>query len=276
MRRVGAATRRVALWGAVTPALVAAACAPGPGGGAGSAARPGTLKTDVTVPFLQTSGQAEQGLVNQVAERWQQAHPRGPRAEFVISTGDVVEKFTTMLAGGTPPALVSMDSTQGVRFSDQGEMVALDDNIKRDRYDLADYIPVSLDQYRWQGKLYALLRDFSHQSLWVNTDMFSREGLTPPAGDYSTTTGGWTFDQFVETARRLTKSDGGAAGLAVRLRADHGAGGRVRRSSPGRTAPSCSIRTTRSAWRTTSGWWRGCRRCWTCASSTASRPTRRR
>ena len=137
------------------PTIVVAACVPGEGGSGG--AKPTTaLKTDVTVPFLQTSGQAEQGMVNQVVEKWKAEHPRGPQAEFVISTGDVVEKFTTMLAGGTPPALVSMDSTQGVRFSDQGEMVALDDFIKRDKYDIADYIPVSLDQYRWKGKLFAL------------------------------------------------------------------------------------------------------------------------
>jgi len=163
----------------------------------------------VSVPFLQTSGQAEQGMVNQLVERWKQANPRGPQAEFVISTGDVVEKFTTMLAGGTPPALVSMAASQGVVFADRGEFTALDDFVKRDKYDLADYIPVSLDQYRWKGKLYALLRDFSHQSLWINTDMFAREGITPPPGDYSTTTGGWTFDQFIDAARRLTKSDGG-------------------------------------------------------------------
>ncbi|HET7768539.1 MAG TPA: sugar ABC transporter substrate-binding protein [Chloroflexota bacterium] len=200
--------KRRALLIAQLPTIVVAACVPGEGGSGG--AKPTTaLKTDVTVPFLQTSGQAEQGMVNQVVEKWKAEHPRGPQAEFVISTGDVVEKFTTMLAGGTPPALVSMDSTQGVRFSDQGEMVALDDFIKRDKYDIADYIPVSLDQYRWKGKLFALLRDFSHQALWVNTDMFAREGLTVPTVDYSTTTGGWTFDQFVETARRLTKSDGG-------------------------------------------------------------------
>ena len=146
--------RRVLLAAAVPVGILGTACA-GPGGD--SAPKPNTaLKTDVTVPFLQTSGQAEQGMVNQVVEKWKAEHPRGPQAEFVISTGDVVEKFTTMLAGGTPPALVSMDSTQGVRFSDQGEMVALDDFIKRDKYDIADYIPVSLDQYRWKGKLFAL------------------------------------------------------------------------------------------------------------------------
>jgi multiple sugar transport system substrate-binding protein len=188
--------------------LITSACA---GTGGATMPKPTTaLKTEVTIPFLQTSGQAEQGLITQLVERWKQAHPRGPQAEFVLSPGDPVEKFTTMLAGGTPPALVSMDSTQGVRFSDQGEMVALDDFIKRDKYDLTDYIPVSLDQYRWKGKLYALLRDFSHQALWVNTDMFAREGITPPSGDYSTTTGGWTYDQFVEAARRLTKWEGGA------------------------------------------------------------------
>jgi multiple sugar transport system substrate-binding protein len=200
--------RRALLAAAVPVGLLASACA---GVGGDSAPKPNTtLKTDVTVPFLQTSGQAEQGMVNQVVEKWKAEHPRGPQAEFVISTGDVVEKFTTMLAGGTPPALVSMDSTQGVRFSDQGEMAPLDDFIKRDKYDLNDYIPVSLDQYRWKGKLFALLRDFSHQALWVNTDMFAKEGITPPTGDYAGTTGGWTFEQFTEAARRLTKSDGGA------------------------------------------------------------------
>ena len=184
-----------------------AACA---GAGGDPAPKPNTaLRPDVTVPFLQTSGQAEQGMVNQVVDKWKAKNPRGPQVEVVISTGDVVEKFTTMLAGGTPPALVSMDSTQGVRFSDQGEMTPLDDYIKRDKYDLNDYIPVSLDQYRWKGKLYALLRDFSHQALWVNTDMFAKEGIAVPTVDYSTTTGGWTFDQFIDATRRLTKSDGG-------------------------------------------------------------------
>ena len=156
-------SRRTVLLGVAPAVLVgtagATACgALGAGGGSGSAPpRPGTLKPDVTVPFLQTSGQAEQGMVNQIVDRWKQANPRGPQAEFVISTGDVVEKFTTMLAGGTPPALVSMAASQGVVFADRGEFTALDDYAKRDKYDLADYIPVSLDQYRWKGKLYALL-----------------------------------------------------------------------------------------------------------------------
>jgi ABC-type glycerol-3-phosphate transport system substrate-binding protein len=57
---------------------------------------------------------------------------------------------------------------------------------------------------------YALLRDFSHQALWINTDMFAREGITQPSGDYLTTTGGWSFDQFIDAGRRLTKFEGGA------------------------------------------------------------------
>ncbi|MGH2371445.1 MAG: ABC transporter substrate-binding protein, partial [Chloroflexota bacterium] len=167
------------------------------------------------VSFLQTSGQVEQDLVNQVVERWRQEHPRGPQAEFVIATGGVVEKFTTMLAAGTPPALVSMSASQGVVFIERGEFAPLDELLKRDKYDLNDYIPVSLEQYRWKGKLYALLRDFSHQNLWVNLDLFTRDGLTPPAGDYRGTGGGWDFNQFVETTRQLTKWEGGSASRAA-------------------------------------------------------------
>jgi multiple sugar transport system substrate-binding protein len=196
--------------GAAGAGVLSAACAPvGSAGTGGTTPANAKLRADVAVPFLQTSGQAEQALVNQVVDRWRQAHPNGPQAEFTISTGSVVEKFSTMLAAGTPPALVSMSAAEGVPFADRSEFTALDEYAKRDKYDLADYIPVSLDQYRWKGKLYALLRDFSHQALWVNTDLFAKEGLTPPSGDYLTTTGGWTFDQFLEAARRLTKWDGG-------------------------------------------------------------------
>lgn len=102
LKRVAGRRRRLVLGAA--PAFVVAACAPGSSGSAGAPPKPNSaLKTDVTVPFLQTSGQAEQGLVNQVVEKWKQVHPRGPQAEFVLSTGDVVEKFTTMLAGGRRP-----------------------------------------------------------------------------------------------------------------------------------------------------------------------------
>jgi multiple sugar transport system substrate-binding protein len=147
--------RRTLLSTSLPAGVLATGCA-GQGGSAGP--KPSaSLKMDVTVPFLQSSGQAEMAMVNAVVDKWKQAHPRGPQAEFVLLTGDLVDKFTTMVAGGTPPALVSMDSTQGVRFADQGDMVPLDDYIKRDKYDLNDYIPVSLDQYRWKGKLYALL-----------------------------------------------------------------------------------------------------------------------
>ena len=232
MRRSGLTRRRAhGLWPALAypgaggaAAAAAAACAPF--GGArpappGAPGGPGALRADVTVSFLQTSGQVEQDLVSQVVDRWRQAHPRGPQAEFVVATGNVVEKFSTMLAAGTPPALVSMDASQGVVFADRGELTPLDDLIKRDRYELADYLPVSLEQYRWMGKLYALLRDFSHQSLWVNLDLLGREGLTPPAGDYSaggttgTTSRGWDFGQFVEAAQRLTKWTGGSGARAA-------------------------------------------------------------
>lgn len=207
--------RRTMLSRAAAGAGLLAACGPlAPVRRAEQPRGPAALRQDATVSFLQTSGQVEQDMVNQVVERWRQAHPRGPHAEFVVSPGNVVEKFSTMLAAGTPPALVSMDASQGVVFVDRNEFVPLDDLIKRDRYDLMDYIPVSLEQYRWKGKLYALLRDFSHQSLWVNLELFGREGLAPPAGDYGGTVRAWDFAQFVDFARRFTKWESGSAARA--------------------------------------------------------------
>ncbi len=72
---------------------------------------------------------------------------RGPSSSF--SPG-VWAALTPLLAAGTPPAMASMDASQGVEFVDRGEMASLDDFIRRDKYDLTDYIPVSLEQYRWK------------------------------------------------------------------------------------------------------------------------------
>ena len=206
---------RRALLGAallLPPAASAACTGPGPAGSAGGDGAP-ALRPEAVVPvlFLQSAGPAEQELVQQSQAQWQEAHPRGPRAEFLVQPGSVGEKLTPLLAAGTPPASVSMDASQGVEFVDRGEMAPLDELVRRDRVDLTDYIPISLEQYRWKERLYALVRDFSHRSLWVNLEAFARRGVTPPAGDYASARG-WDFAQFVEAARRLTEGDGGGGG----------------------------------------------------------------
>jgi multiple sugar transport system substrate-binding protein len=215
-RNVRGGTRRTIMLGtALGGAALVAACGPLGGNQGREQAGAKTLRSDVTVSFLQTTGQVEQELVNQVVDRWRQAHPNGPKAEFSIVTGNVGVTFTTLLAGGTPPALVSMDAGQGVVFAERGDFAPLDEFIKRDRYDLADYIPVSLEQYRWKSKLYALLRDFSHQSMWINLDLFAKDGIQPPSGDYKGTVRGWDFGAFVEAARRMTKWDGSSTARAA-------------------------------------------------------------
>jgi ABC-type glycerol-3-phosphate transport system substrate-binding protein len=78
------------------------------------------LRTDVTVTFMSTSGQVERGLIDQLIQRWEAMHPSGPKAQFLLATGNVVEKFLPMLTSGTPPELVSMSASEGVVFADQG------------------------------------------------------------------------------------------------------------------------------------------------------------
>lgn len=211
--RAPAGTRRGLLGAAAVGMTATAACTASGSGSAEGGRRAAALRAEAVVPvlFLQSAGPVEQELVQQAQSRWQEAHPRGPRAEFLVQPGGVGEKLTPLLAAGTPPAMASMDASQGVEFVDRGEMAALDDFVRRDKYDLADYIPVSLEQYRWKEKLYALVRDFSHRSLWLNLEAFARSGVTPPAGDYASARG-WDFAQFVETARRLTATDSGSGG----------------------------------------------------------------
>ncbi len=66
--------------------------------------------------------------------------------------------------------------------------------------------PSAVELYRWDGKLYALPRDYGNQNIYYNVDLFEKAGLTPPPADWEEKT--WTFDAFLEAAKALTVKNG--------------------------------------------------------------------
>ncbi|HEX2032665.1 MAG TPA: extracellular solute-binding protein, partial [Chloroflexota bacterium] len=56
------------------------------------------------------------------------------------------------------------------------------------------------------GKQYAYPLDFPNQALYYNVELFEQAGVAPPPGNWADD--GWTFDRFLDTARRLTRETG--------------------------------------------------------------------
>ncbi|MCA5011083.1 extracellular solute-binding protein, partial [Clostridioides difficile] len=64
--------------------------------------------------------------------------------------------------------------------------------------------------YNWEGtKQYAVPKDIDTIALWYNKTMFDEAGIPYPDKD-------WTWDDYAEAAKKLTKADGSQYGFALR------------------------------------------------------------
>lgn len=125
-----------------------------------------------------------------------------------IVTGDTNAQLLTQIAGGTPPDLFRylQENIPIPALVDKKLGYALDALISRDKYDYSDFLPQAWNLNVWNGKTYGVPRDYGNQQIYYNVEMFKSAGLQPIPTDWNDTT--WTFDAFVEAARKLQKTEG--------------------------------------------------------------------
>ena len=110
--------------------------------------------------------------------------------------GGYREKYTTLVAAGTPPDVADVHWQQHVRdVGPSGLTQDLTVYLKKDAYP-KDY--VGWEPYQWQGKQYGVPTAIQSTGLYFNKALFDEAGVRYP--DES-----WTWERFVEAARRLTK-----------------------------------------------------------------------
>ena len=106
------------------------------------------------------------------------------------------EAFSALIASDDPIDVVQFPSGWTGLAVAQGGLLALDQLIARDHYDLTDYWPGLLAASRWRGALYALATNAVPFPLLCNATLFADAGLTVPPG-------GWSWEQFLAAARTL-------------------------------------------------------------------------
>lgn len=114
------------------------------------------------------------------------------------------DKVSSLLAGGTPPALTGPWGTGGYRvWAAKGLLPELDALIKRDKMDLSDFYPRFVEFTKLGGKRYALPMGIGIQILGFNRELFQKNGVQPPPGWSDR---GWTWEKFLTTAKTLTRA----------------------------------------------------------------------
>ena len=117
---------------------------------------------------------------------------------------DLLARLSTSFAGGTPPDLFLINYRFYGQFASKGVLEPLGERAEEsDRIDLGGFYPQAVDAFRWNGELTCLPQNISSLVVYYNRDLFRKYAVTEPRK-------GWTWQDFVGTARQLTRDRFGA------------------------------------------------------------------
>jgi len=194
------------------PLALAACGAGGPAAGTGEAG-PATVRSGVKLLLLGNQAQASADAVQELVTAFPKA-VAGLSAEYINVPTNYYDKLQSLLAGDTAPDVCWTDVRQFPAYAAAGRLRQIDQLAARDKFDVADFFEKGVVQYRWNSgaggsaeRLYGLPWDFGFRQIFYNVNLFQEAGVPLPPGDWKA--GGWTFNDFLDAARRLTKKDGG-------------------------------------------------------------------
>jgi multiple sugar transport system substrate-binding protein len=159
---------RLALVATTAAALTASAC----GGGfeeKKSAPQNTGDKASLTI-LIGSSGDAETNAVKEAAKKW--ADTSGNSANVVVAS-DLGQQLGQGFAGGTPPDVFYTDASRVGDFAKAGNLYAYGDQVED-----AGFLDSLKQTFTYDGKLQCAPKDFSTLALVINTDLWTKAGLT--------------------------------------------------------------------------------------------------
>lgn len=202
-------TRRRVLGGFLSAgggaALAACGVGGGPAGGtaSGSGATGGTAPRPVKFPetlYITTIYNFQQNDPGYMAAAEEFSKQHNVKLEF---TPGNTQEVITKIAGGTPPDVFRRDAAAFHQLVAEGGLRDLSPYLSAAKdVKIGDFYPQLIKMQSFQGKLMAVPEDFQPASLlFYNRSLFDKGGEPYPKED-------WTWNQLLETSRKLTKGGG--------------------------------------------------------------------
>lgn len=166
---------------------------------------PSRVLQDDIGPTTFMNWEAMEGTVTEAAILAYQEET-GNQVEIVPTPGtgtDYETKVRTMLSGGGIPDVIRTNDDYVRFYSSKDQFLDLRDYIERDGINPDDYFE-SIWNFSQQpdGEYTAISLGNQPRLIYYNVDMFEEAGVPLPPRDWSSE--GWTWDDFVETAKALT------------------------------------------------------------------------
>lgn len=159
-----------------------------------------TVKLQATVWL----GDAEFEAIQELGAVHTESHPN-VEIEFInIVDGGPWgrDQLQRMIAGGSAPDLMMMNTGQFEAFGSRGALANLDERIESSGFDLSIYWEAAVEGCMIDGAVYGLPKDISNHIVYINTQFFEEAGVDVPDND-------WTWDDYREISKALTQDTDG-------------------------------------------------------------------
>ncbi|MDC4233841.1 extracellular solute-binding protein [Actinomyces sp. B33] len=177
---------------AMTASLGLAACSGGSGSGT-------TATADGTIALtwdMWGSSDTDLKWIEDTANVVREQNPDIELTTNVASWGDYFTKLTSNMSSGQLSCLTSMNG-QKLSVFHPALSPLTDEDLATAGIDPADFTDGALDILTYDGTLYGIPYDVAAMLVYYNKDMLAETGTPEPVN-------GWTFDDFVATAKGAT------------------------------------------------------------------------
>jgi multiple sugar transport system substrate-binding protein len=180
-------------------ALFAAGCGGDDDGGGSSG---GQASGDVN--FLVFGDPEEIAAYREVIAAYENAQPDvNVKLIEASDRDDLIARLSTSFAGGTPPDLFLLNYRFYGQFAARDVLEPIESRVDdSDVFEQKDFYDEAMDAFRFGGTLTCLPQNISSLVVYYNKDLFRRAGVAEPKA-------GWTWDDMVTAAKKLTKDSNG-------------------------------------------------------------------
>jgi multiple sugar transport system substrate-binding protein len=189
-----------ALGGGLTSGVLAA-CASGAPGGAGEAPRTGGTATGA-VTWMYSANPATSGF-DKIEEAFKAKFPQ-VTLDVQQAPDDYDNKLLALYSAGNPPDVLRLNDDYILGYKTKNLIAPLDRYVKASNQKREDFYPAVYDFPVHDGKHYSWFLGANPRLVYYNVALFQKEGIPLPPAKWEPS--GWTFDDFVETARKLTRT----------------------------------------------------------------------
>ena len=169
------------------------------GSAAGSGAAAPTLPAAKLDVLIGSSGPAETDAVTAAAAAW--GKTSGSTAT-VAAAQDLTQQLAQGFSAGKAPDVFYVGADQVANYAKAGNLLPYADSLTN----AADFYPALKQSFTYDGKFYCAPKDFSTLALFINTDMWTKAGLTDADIPKN-------WEALATVAKKLTA--GKVAGLAM-------------------------------------------------------------